>query len=57
MNIPLHHGAQPPAGDTENAASFGTLDLFLNLALQLIFQVVIEVSLSGDTQVTRGSTC
>ena len=48
MNIPLHHGAQP-AGDTETAASFGTVKLFLNLALQLIFQVVIEVSLSGDT--------
>ena len=57
MNIPLHHGAQQPAGDTEKAASFGTLNLFLNLALQLIFQVVIEVNLSGDIQVTRGSTC
>ena len=43
-----------PAGDT--TTFFGNFEALSESWLQLIFKVVIEVSLTGDTQLTRGST-
>ena len=42
------------AGDT--TTFFGNFEALSESWLQLIFKVVIEVSLPGDTQLTRGST-
>ena len=43
-----------PPGDT--TTFFGNFEALSESWLQLIFKVVIEVSLPGDTQLTRGST-